>query len=145
ETGGFLYHLAHFTSYLAAAHAIAGDLEQADTLAGKAITAGESIGFLAATGRARRIRGLVAAMRTMPVDAERWLRDAIVDFRAGEQWFQLARTELDLADVVRCAGRRTEAYELATSARRRFETQRNVYWMDRADIALAVIGADAAT
>ena len=141
ETGGFQYHQGHFTSYLAAAHAIAGDLDTADTVAREGITLGESVGFLGATGRARRVRGLVAAARANHAEAERWLRDAAADFRAGEQWFQLSRAELDLADVLDACARHAEARELAAEARRGFVTQRNAHWIRRADVALARLAA----
>jgi hypothetical protein len=42
------------------------------------------VGFLGATGRARRVRDLVAAARGNHAQAERWLRDAAADFRAGQ-------------------------------------------------------------
>lgn len=141
ETGGFQYHQEHFTSYLAAAHAIAGDLDTADSVAREGIALGESVGFLGATGRARRVRGLVAAARANHAEAERWLRDAAADFRAGEQWFQLSRAELDLAGVLDACARHAEARELATEARRGFVTQGNAHWIRRADIVLARLAA----
>lgn len=76
-------------------------------------------------------------------EAERWLRDAAADFRAGEQWFQLSRAELDLADVLDACGRRAEARALAAAARRGFVTQRNAHWIRRADVALAWLAAPA--
>ena len=81
------------------------------------------------------MRGLVAAARANHAEAERWLRDAAADFRAGEQWFQLSLAELDLAGVVVARGRHAEARELAAAARRGFATQGNAHWSRRADVA----------
>jgi hypothetical protein len=62
-------------------------------------------------------------------------------WRAGEQWFQLSRAELDLAGVVDARGRHAEARELAAAARRGFATQGNAHWIRRADVALARLAA----
>lgn len=79
--------------------------------------------------------------RTRRAEAERWLRDAAADFRAGEQWFQLSRAELEPADVLGACARHAEARELAAEARHGFVTQRNAHWIRRSDVALARLAA----
>jgi hypothetical protein len=68
---------------------------------------------------------------------DRGLRVFIAGFRAGEQWFQLSRAELDLAGVLDACGRHAGARELAAAARHGFATQGNAHWIRRTDVALA--------
>jgi ATP/maltotriose-dependent transcriptional regulator MalT len=92
----------------------------------------------ASGARLARCRGLMAAE---PVEASRWLREAVRLYDLGKERFGRARTELLLGAALRRAKRRTEAREALRSALTVFDALGAAAWAERARRELRALGA----
>jgi DNA-binding SARP family transcriptional activator len=88
-----------FTTVLAEAYRLSGQLGRARDLAAEGLGLTREAGNRYGVGWAQRALGRIARAEADPAGAEASLRDALASFGAIEARFELARTHLDLADL----------------------------------------------
>ncbi|HLC42854.1 MAG TPA: hypothetical protein VJO34_14675 [Methylomirabilota bacterium] len=108
ETGkfGFKKFQSWFTTFLAEAHRINRELEQARDLAQEGLRIATDAKFPVGVGWARQVLGRTALANGALSEAETQLGGALSTFTAIHSRYELARTHLDLAQLARAQERK---------------------------------------
>jgi class 3 adenylate cyclase/tetratricopeptide (TPR) repeat protein len=140
EGAGSLGELSTTAAYRARANIALGRVEEAERFAEIAAQMG-ALDDVATQSMRRSVQALARAGRGEFIDAERSARESVEMLAIGDALNYQGLALLDLAEVVRLAGRLSDASDAARQALDRFERKGNVVSADRARAFLAELGS----
>ena len=125
------FALSFYVRYLSEAYAFAGQLEDALTLASRALTLARERGECGGEAKALRLLGDVAARRDCPEEAERYYRDALALAEGLGMRPLVAHCHAGLWPLCVRAGKREEASRHETAATTMYREMGMTYWLDK--------------